>query len=243
MVNWRNIFWTGSNLLMKTSIFTRIVYSNRPLAYFVATYGPMLGVDPSRRLIFYGNKRILVEKYAEKYGEWLDNSTNQLSDYLKIVSTMKKEEKVHAMKLFCKQYHVDAVFNPKVLFATSGAANCGIDNPSMYSIFRGEVPPSCEDMIQEEGRGGRRLGANPSTDSYTVCILLESLLKLWRRIYVGTVDKITYRKSLLYDLEMMLAIIVEPAHCIKSALAHKAANPFSKNTGALVYLPHPCRMS
>ena len=88
---------------------------------------------------------------------------------------MKKEEKFHSMKLFCKDRHVgDKGFNPQVLFATSGAANCGIDNHSIYCVFRGEIPPSCEDMVQEEGRAGRRTTANPSTDSYTVSLSLLS---------------------------------------------------------------------
>ena len=87
-------------------------------------------------------------------------------------------------------------------------------------------------MIQEEGRAGRRLGANPSTDSYTIFISLKSLLKLCRRIYVGTVDKLRYRKSLLYDVEVILAVVVVSTHCIKSALAHKPANSFFRNTGA-----------
>ena len=66
------------------------------------------------------------------------------------------------------------------------------------------MPPSYKDMVQEEGRAGRRVVANPMTDSYTICISLESLLKLWQRIYRGTVDKLSYRKSLLYDVEVML---------------------------------------
>ena len=80
-------------------------------------------------------------------------------------------------------------------FTTFGAANCGIDNSSTYCVFRGEIPPSCEDIVQEEGRAVRRTGTNPVTDSYTICILLELLLKLWRRIYAGTVDKLSHRKS------------------------------------------------
>ena len=73
------------------------------------------------------------------------------------------------------------VFNPQVLFTTFGAANCGIDNDSLYCVFRGDIPPSCEDMVQEEGRARRRATVNPSTDSYTICLSLKSLLKLWRQ--------------------------------------------------------------
>ena len=45
-------------------------------------------------------------------------------------------------------------FNPQVLFVTSGAAYCGIDNSKINGVFRMEVPPSTEDMVQEEGRAG-----------------------------------------------------------------------------------------
>ena len=55
------------------------------------------------------------------------------------------------------------MFNPQVLFATSGAVNYGIDNSNIYCVFRGEIPPSCEDMVQEEGKAVRRVGANPGT--------------------------------------------------------------------------------
>ena len=111
---------------------------------------------------------------------------------------MKKEGKKYSMKLFCKDRNIseygEDIFNPQVLFTISGAANCGIDNDSIYCVFRGEIPPSCEDMVQEEGRAGRRDTANPSTDSYTICLSLESLLRLRKRIYGGTVDKLSYRK-------------------------------------------------
>ena len=97
---------------------------------------------------------------------------------------MKKEEKFHAMKLFFSEQKInDDSFNPQVLFATSGAANCGIGNKNIYCVFRGNIPPSCGDMVQEEVRLGRRVAANLTTYSYTIYISLDSLLKLWRRIY------------------------------------------------------------
>ena len=95
-------------------------------------------------------------------------------------------------------------------------------------------------MVYEVGRAGCRATVSPSTDSYTISLSLELLLKLWRQIYGGTVDKLSYQKSLLFDVEVMLACLVVPTHCIKSVLAHKASNPFIKNKHAPVYLPFPC---
>ena len=76
---------------------------------------------------------------------------------------MKKEEKCHTMKLFCVERKKagdwdEFELNPQVLFANSGAANCGIDSSNMYCVFRDKIPPSCEDMVQEEGRAGRIVG-------------------------------------------------------------------------------------
>ena len=47
-------------------------------------------------------------------------------------------------------------------------------------------------------------------------------------------------KSLLYDVEVTLAVILIPTYSIKSVIAHKASNPFSTH-GAPAYLPRPCR--
>ena len=98
-------------------------------------------------------------------------------------------------------------------------------------------------MVQEEGQAGRRTDENPSIDSYTVCISLESLLKLWVRIYRGTENKMSYRKGLMYDVTLMLGILVMPMNCIKSVLAHTALNPFNNDRNTPVYLPLPCRYS
>ena len=240
----RNIFWPCSTLLMKKTVCTRVVYSNRPLGCFISTFGKAIKSNPGHRFIFYANTKTLIEKCAETYGDWLDKTLDIKSDFLKIIGTMKKEEKFHAMKLFCMEHNDDDdAFNPQVLLATSGAANCGIDNDNIYCVFRGEVPPSCEDMVQEEGRAGRRVGASCNTDSYTICISLESLLKLWARIYKNTTEKLAYQKGLLYDVEVMLAMLVVPTHCIKSVLAHKASNPFGRDRNTPVYLPHPCQYS
>ena len=58
--------------------------------------GKRILYSPNHRYVFYANSRCLIEKSSEKYGEWLDKSEDVTSDYLKIVGTMKKEEKFHA---------------------------------------------------------------------------------------------------------------------------------------------------
>ena len=45
---------------------------------------------------------------------------------------------------------------------------------------------------------------------------------------------------MLYNIEVVLACIVIPTHCMKSVLAHRSSTPFKQKLGMSVYLPHPC---
>jgi len=140
---------------------------------------------------------------------------------------MKKEEKFQVTQLFCGEAEsvknntgeeVDT-FNPQLLFPTSGVANAGIDAPNIYGVFRAEMPPSLGDWVQEQERAGRRPGSDSTTGSYTICVSFDSLLKLWCRIYSGTVDNISYRESFLFDLKVTLAcIVLPPIICYQSFL-------------------------
>jgi len=57
------------------------------------------------------------------------------------------------------------------------------------------------------------------------------------KIYSSAVDQLSYRRSLLYDLEVVLVCVVTPTHCIKAFLVHKTTNPFGDS---IHYLPPPC---
>ena len=113
-----------------------------------------------------------------------------------------------------------------MLFAVSGAANCGIDIDCVYGVFRAKISSSCEDIIQEEGLSGQRPDASALTESYMVCLSLESLLILLNQIYIGTVHTTSYRKNLLINVEIMLACLIVPTYCLKLMLAHKSSTPF-----------------
>ena len=142
-----------------------------------------------------------------------------------------------------KTEDADKLFNPQVLFATSGAANAGIDNPDIYGVLRVEMPPFLEDCVHEQGQADRRPGSNAESDSYTICVSFEPLLKLWCRIYSGTIDKLSYQERLLFDLEITLECNVLPTHYFLSVFADRIASPFDHKPGQIRYLPPPCLTS
>ena len=107
-------------------------------------------------------------------------------------------------------------------------------------MFWGEIPPSIEDAAQERGQAGRRVGATKDTDFYITCVSLESYLTLLKRTYSSTIGMPTYRRSLLYELKIIIQYMVVPTHCINAAFADKQSNPFSRTHNGIRYLPPPC---
>ena len=56
---------------------------------------------------------------------------------------MKKEENFHIIQLICDEAlngeeSMEDIFNPQVLFVTSGAANASTDNLNIYGVIRSE---------------------------------------------------------------------------------------------------------
>ena len=181
-----NVHWPGPVAMMNRRILINVVYSSQPSSQFIKSITETLKTDRKKCFIGYGNIKTLVNTISEKYGDWLD-TTGYLSDYVTVTGSLKKEQKFHFTKLFCSERNVarleeanieDRPFNPQVMLATSGAANAGIDNENVHDVFRFKFPPSIEDCIQEEGRAGRRVGADHTTDWYTICISLESFMSI-----------------------------------------------------------------
>ena len=229
-----NIFWPGPQVMMNNTVKMNVIYSTRPLHSFQSTVSPYLRNNRQQSFVFNANSKVLIDRCCVKYGNWLDSQTFH-SDFLKLVGPMKKEEKFHITKLFCGEKLTESneqKFNPQVLFATSGAANAGIDNPQVHGVFRSEAPPLIVDCLQERGRAGRRPGASPQTDFYTITISLESIVILLHRIFGSTAHKGKYQTNLLKDLDNVLASLVIPKACLNSKFAWEASKPY-KNRGDL----------
>ena len=77
------MFWPDSAMLVKLSVFARILHSARPLTSFLSTAGPYFPSNPDGSFLLYTNSRLLINNVAEKYGEWLDRSNYVSSNYLK----------------------------------------------------------------------------------------------------------------------------------------------------------------
>jgi hypothetical protein len=125
----------------------------------------------------------------------LMNSELISGDVLIVNGTLFREQKSHNTQIFSGPDLTETIqnedgsesqlhFNPRVLVATAGAANAGLDSPDVRIIARDGFPPTIQDMTQELGRAARYHDASPLDNSYTLVISLPAFFSLLFRIFV-----------------------------------------------------------
>ena len=81
-------------------------------------------------------------------------------DVLKVTGPLTVVEKAHHLLTFLSEGTEE--YNPRILVATSGATNAGIDLNKIYCVVQLDMTSSCVDIVQECGQARRFGGANPS---------------------------------------------------------------------------------
>ena len=96
---------------------------------------------------------------------------------LTLTRNLTKEEKAEFIQMFIYgSSKPNSRLDMRVLCATSGVGNAGIDSPDIRYFYRIDFPPSILDLVQERGRAGRRLGAT-SVD-YSPCLYFNQIVSI-----------------------------------------------------------------
>jgi hypothetical protein len=223
-----------------------VVYTTNPIPAFQKQVLPILKSCHVSKFILYTNTRRAVKRETPKLAAWIDKHGLK-SDLLMIIGTLQKEQKFYHIRKFTQSNAPNAAvlntcsenarpFNPQILTATSGAANAGIDDPEVFGVCRTEFPPSILDVKQEKGRAGRRSTANSATDWYLLCISLESIVILLKRLWDTSVKENSYFESQERDIRAAMKLFVLPTHCLQASLEKQLSNPYF-DTGQL---PEAC---
>jgi hypothetical protein len=128
----------------------------------------ILKANPLSKVILYTNSKAMSETLQEKLEEFFDQNTFT-GDVILVNGGLEASEKFFAIKLFLGNVSSNTIV-PRVGVFTAGAANCGIDDPLIYSVHRLGFPCSLLDLIQELGRAARRPGASILTDSFRLYV-------------------------------------------------------------------------
>jgi superfamily II DNA helicase RecQ len=185
-----NITWASSEGIQRRDVIVEVCWKEQVIRDFKDLADNILGSTEFTKIIVYTNSKALSNELASKIRGHLNN-TGLPGDVIHVDGDLFKEQKFHNIAIFL---HHGKIGNPKdplnpldprILVATSGAANAGIDSADVYLVLRDGFPPSIADLLQELGRAGRRMASSCITgliDRYRINISLKSFVSLVKRI-------------------------------------------------------------
>jgi hypothetical protein len=148
----------------------------------------VLKANPTAKVVLYTNSKIKSESLQEKLEEFLDHHGFS-GDVILVNGELEASEKFFAIKLFLGNVGSEAIV-PRVGVFTAGAANCGIDDPLIFSVHRLGFPCSTLDLIQELGRTARRPTASILTDSFRLFVNIHDFAYIMIRAFRNCRDLI-----------------------------------------------------
>ena len=164
-----------------------------------------------------------LEKRLDKEGD--DNNKLHEIDVLKVTGPLTVIEKAHNLSTFMSEGSKE--YNPRILVATSGATNAGIDSNQIYSVIRLDMPSKRIDIVQERGCAGRFADSNPDSCSYNLYFCLNSFEYKFRQIMSNhnIVLDDSYREEMKNELFDTLKLLTIPSQCITQELENAMSNP------------------
>jgi len=162
------------------------------------------------KAVVYSNSLKRVQNMVKQCRAML-NDLQRKGDIVVIHGALFREQKFHHTEEFVKSDSKEVAnirgsereisFAPRMLFATSGSANAGLDCSEITTVVRDGFPPTIQDLVQEMGRAARRPNASASTDTVTICISFGGFVSLLFRIYVIPIIEQMKRESEIIQLQ------------------------------------------
>ena len=240
-----NYHWPTHDEMKHRSVSISLKYSSRTLKEVTELLTPLLKsgtIDNPKKAIIYSNMRNRIVNLGKRLESTLDMDDElYLVDGLVIHGMHSKEEKSAYLNVFMSERNT-ALGDYRVLLATSGVANAGIDSNQVYSVIRTDFPPSIQDICQEKGRVGRVPSATPDLYSYSIIFDVESFIGLLRRT-LSSETKLTdeYRRSMVDEHLEVAKLFCSVGKCFNEAFEKKLANPFVTNVESDV-ANNPCNV-
>ena len=217
-----HIHWPPPHEMADRKVSLFIHYSSRPFSNMSKSIARILKIndDLPDKFIVYSNVRTRIKDVQTGMCEFFDKDDDLfLHDIMCIHGQLSKEEKASYIQLFLNPEHEEDQ-NIKVLCATSGVGNVGIDSPDIRAVFRLEFPPSLMDLSQEKGRAGRRLVPDPENFSYNLFFSIESLVYIFQRTMDPKQDYIDtkFRSEVVDDALEVAKLFATRTKCFYIAL-------------------------
>ena len=241
--------WPNADEMAHRSVSIHTHYTTKPFSVVMKTFKSVISNPSSdydsestsdsasisnfqpnlpNKVIVYSNTREKILNFAESVKKKM-NADNVLKtiDVISLVGTLTKDEKAEFVRIFINGSSKHTDLKVRLLCATSGVGNAGIDCPDVRAVYRIDFPPSILDLAQEKGRVGRRPGATTEDYHYSICYSLESFLYLFKRTLDPTEEYVTeaYRKTQIAQLLQVARVLISPESCIQLFLEHLMCRP------------------
>ena len=235
--------WPSAVQIANRKVTILCDYSQRPIGKVEKAISNVVRMDDGlgTKCIVYSNVRKRVLEIQERIGDSFDveDALHQF-DVLSIHGQLTKDQKACYIQTFLDPDHPDDK-NIRVLCATSGVGNVGIDSKEIRSVFRLEFPPSILDFVQEMGRAGRVQVADPGNYSYTVYYSIDSFLYLYERALDpdNPMNDDAYRKEEVESLFEVGKMLVFQNECFYVTTEKHLGNPEVQMNDSLF---EPCNL-
>jgi superfamily II DNA helicase RecQ len=228
--------WPKHNDMRHRSVGIILKYTSAPMndiKKVIDTTMKGRSASQSRKIIIYSNMRDKIVQLGKKVEDYLeiDEATYPI-DLVILHGHLTRKQKASYLKRFVNVTNTTTIdHDVRILCATSGVANAGIDSKHVYCALRAEFPPSIQDMCQEKGRVGRIPSATPDIFTYVVCFDVESFVLLLRRT-LNPEEKMTqmYRNNMLKDHIQVAQLFTSIHTCFNHYFEIKLSNPFHRNS-------------
>ena len=237
-----SVHWPTPTEMLNRSVNIQATYTSKPFQHLMKTFKLLISDNPNlpSKIIVYSNTRSKIINFTESIKKKMDaDAIMKNIDVITLVGTLTKQEKSSYIRKFVNGSKKHPQLQIKLLCATSGVGNAGIDCSDVRAVYRIEFPPSILDLVQEKGRAGRRPGATAENYHYIMCYSLETFLYVFKRIYQPkeSFANESFRSILINDLLEVALLLVIPDVCFSAALEFTMGRPGSD----LAYIPK-CQM-
>ena len=222
--------WPSAAEMIDRKVSLFVSYSSRPFSNMSKSIALMLKDDIAfehSKFIVYSNVRSRIKDVQEGLSRFFDKDDLLFEkDIMCIHGKLSKEEKSRYTQIFLNP-EVEEDKSIRVLCATSGVGNVGIDSSHIRGVYRLEFPPSIMDFVQEKGRAGRIAVPDPSSYAYNIYYSIESYVYIFERTMNPEEKYIdeSYRQDILDDALEVAKMFSIRNKCYYILLEEKLGNP------------------
>ena len=231
-IDMNSMNWPTANEMAHRCVSIETIYTTKPFQHVMKSFKDMISNSddglPSK-VIVYSNTRERILNFADSIKKKMNSdSIMKEIDIISLVGTLTKQEKAKYIRLFVNGSTKHPQLKIRVLCATSGVGNAGIDYLDVRAVYRIVFPPSIIDLAQEKGRAGRRPGSSSTDYHYIVCYSLETYLYLFKRILDPTEEYVndSYHKKQIANLIQVAKVLLTPYTCIPHSLENLMGDPY-----------------